>query len=362
MNKIHSPLGYPGLLNSSNVREQWETRKRKTGSSTVDCEVPVIREAIDSRAREIWERYFELLFFHLRLLDRFEKHANVLRNDAASFYDYMFCNGELSRVKLLDLLMGDPRRYADLITSPSEAEKEAIVKVFNYEYLSGRYHAELADFVQMLGVDVCPYCGRAFTTTVKQRSGGFIRTSQVDHYIPKSQRPWLALSIWNLVPSCGACNHRKKDNDDCVLYPYVEDAGDVYRFRTQPCGGLGYLVGARDSEEEFRVVLEPLYEPTKMDDHIERAEREVDLLGIGELYTSHNSYVSGIFRQRYVFGAPYIDDLVRTFPNLFRGRDDVLAMLSLRRLEDENLGSAPLDRLTRDIHQEIDQLTGEGPA
>ena len=362
MNRIHSPLGYPGLLNSSNVQERWETRKREMGRSTVECRIPVIQNIVDSRSREIWEKYFELLFFYFRLQNRFEKYAGELKSGATSFYDYMFCDGNLNETKLLDLLMEDPRRNADLVTSPSNSEKQLITKVFNYEYLSSKYHTEFDELVQMLGVDVCPYCGRAFTTTVRLGHDGFIRTNQVDHYFPKSQKPWLALSIWNLVPVCGSCNHRKKDNDGCVLYPYVEDAGDVYRFRTQPCDGLGYLVGARDSEEEFRVVLERLYETSSGDSHIERAEREVEMLGIEELYASHNSYVSGIFRQRYVFGTPYIDDLVNTFPRLFRNRDDVLAMLSLRRLEDENLGSAPLDRLTRDIHQEIDQLTGEESA
>lgn len=360
MNRIRSPLGKRGSLEINPDTVRWEHRPKKTEKQTRYYDVPVLTAAMDLREKAIWTAYFDLLFYHFHLLNRFKRYKQVLMADAGNFYGQLYSNDELDKSVLLRLLVGSPETYAEWSDSICHAaELEAIAKVFSYEGLTSSCHHQLADLIQKLGVNTCPYCGRAFTTTVKRAKEGYIRDNQLDHHYPKSRYPWLALSIRNLIPVCATCNRLKADDDRRILNPYEEAMGDDYRFRTHPDGGLGYLVGARDAEDTFSISLDVMDEATVETDVGRRAATQIEMLGINELYSVHRGHVCEIFRQRYVFGLPYADSLVSSLPDLFHTREDVLAMMSLRRIDAEHIGSMPLDKLTRDIHIEIDELTGE---
>ena len=67
-------------------------------------------------------------------------------------------------------------------------------------------------------------------------------------------------------------------------------------------------------------------------------------------------YVCNIFRQRYILGDPYINSIFSSFKNMFDSPEDVRAMMYLKRIDSESIGSNPLDKLTRDIDHEIDLL------
>lgn len=63
--------------------------------------------------------------------------------------------------------------------------------------------------------DICPYCGQRTVDTL-------------DHYLPKSLYPALAVTPINLVPACSACNKTKLDfqppnAQDLILHPYYDD-------------------------------------------------------------------------------------------------------------------------------------------
>ena len=354
MNKIHNPLGCPGSLNIADIR--WMPQ-RKNGRKR---NVPVITRCDNTRAIEIWKRYFELLFLHFNLFDKITKKKKNIEDNASELFSFLFPDkSTLDKNKLLELLTGNPAVLKKSIKIDSENGKEIVKQIFNYKYLISKYREEFTAFILLLNVNVCPYCGRSFTTTVIEKKESYVRTCQVDHFYPQAIYPWLALSIWNMIPSCGFCNHQKGDKLIPILYPYKEETGDMYRFTTHPVNDISYLVGGRDSEEDFMVSLEPAIppaDPADLSDYEKRIENEIDLFKINELYSTHNNYVSCIFRQRYIFGKPYIDSLISSFGNIFRTQEDVRATLYLKSIDSNSIGSNPLDKLTRDIDHEIDML------
>ena len=54
----------------------------------------------------------------------------------------------------------------------------------------------------------------------------------------------------------------------------------------------------------------------------------------------------------------YVEMLLRAFPELFHSREELRAMLYFKSIAAERIGSAPLDKLTRDVDREIDELEG----
>ena len=57
------------------------------------------------------------------------------------------------------------------------------------------------------------------------------KVSTLDHYLPKSHFPFLAVVPLNLIPACFECNKKKgntvaKNADDVPLHPYYDDLGN----------------------------------------------------------------------------------------------------------------------------------------
>lgn len=359
MNKIHNHLGDPKPLTIKDI--VWEVQSEPGYRRKRNLSVPTVQGSVDDKAARIWNCYFKLLFHRFDIMGRLVKEKSALNKKANDLYQLLFQkDGSVNRDGLLDILIKRPDHNKSIITKANIKSNVPIVNVFDYDTLTGKtYQKEFTTLVQMLSVNVCPYCGRNFTTTIQKSAEGYARTCQIDHFFPQSTYPWLAVSLLNLIPSCGFCNNRKKDREPDILYPYKEEIGEIYRFRTHPIKGMSYLVGAQNSEEDFQVSLEPTL-PLKADEDLSDyeilIENEISLFKINELYSSHNGYVANIFRQRYVFGIPYIDSLVSSFGNLFHSREDVRAMLYFKRIDNESIGENPLDRLTRDIDHEIDLL------
>ena len=83
--------------------------------------------------------------------------------------------------------------------------------------------------VSKIGVEICPYCNRSFIYTTPKKG----TRPQYDHYYPKSKYPYLALSMYNLIPCCPVCNNAKNAEDTfdnkSLLYPFEEEYGyDIF--------------------------------------------------------------------------------------------------------------------------------------
>lgn len=231
-------------------------------------------------------------------------------------------------------------------------------EIFNYDSFSRK---ELfSELVQLLGVEVCPYCNRTFTTTVRSKRGTFYRQNQVDHYAPRSKYPWFALSLKNLIPVCGNCNQRKGDTDEFVLYPYEESFGNAYSFKSVPVLGIGYLIGQPASESEFRIEIDRVAENAAAKDssYHEHVQNSIKRFGLDALYSeSHNTYIAAIYKQHYIFNDAYVDSLVDSFEDVLKTRDDFWRMLYLKEYDDGTLDKTPLAKLTHDIDREISELS-----
>ncbi|WP_289665630.1 hypothetical protein [Flavobacterium panacagri] len=80
-----------------------------------------------------------------------------------------------------------------------------------------------------LNVNTCLYCNRNYVITVINSGKNFIR-AEIDHFFAQSSYPILALSFYNLIPSCHICNSnlKKATNISLInnLHPYVHNYCD----------------------------------------------------------------------------------------------------------------------------------------
>lgn len=119
--------------------------------------------------------------------------------------------------------------------------------------------------------DICPYCG--------QRT-----VDSLDHYLPKSIYPALAVTPINLVPACSACNKTKldfqpTDAKDLILHPYYDDVPkDIWlKARVLDVGGKPVLEYFADPPSTW-----PMPWASRVIAHLET-------LQLPKLYASHGA-------------------------------------------------------------------------
>ena len=113
-------------------------------------------------------------------------------------------------------------------------------KLFSYEKLD----AGLGDkwgrhkILFLMGINVCPYCQRNYISSYEDKVENEEinkTTADLDHFIPKSVVPFLALSLYNFIPSCQICNSRMKldeptidlsNFENIVINPLIESFDD----------------------------------------------------------------------------------------------------------------------------------------
>lgn len=108
------------------------------------------------------------------------------------------------------------------------------------------------NFICRTKIRVCPYCG----LTIIQPSNS--TKHQIDHFFPKGKYPFLALSYYNLIPSCDKCNESplkgQKDpieqniNGYSIQHPYLLN-DSVVRFNLKLTGADIY------NDDSFEVIV-----------------------------------------------------------------------------------------------------------
>lgn len=126
---------------------------------------------------------------------------------------------------------GKPFKRSHL-TFKEQCKKLFVLSGYNNWFQNGINNYSLA---KDLGIHSCPYCNREYTMTYKpdgHKGKGMV--PQFDHWFPKKEYPLLALSFYNLIPSCATCNGIKSSVEMNLvehMHPYVDsDISSSYSF------------------------------------------------------------------------------------------------------------------------------------
>lgn len=232
----------------------------------------------------------------------------------------------------------DVKEIKSCILNGSKPDK---VHGFLNFYNSFSNSQEAYDILGIIKADVCPYCNRQYTFTA--RKGGTKSRPQFDHFFPKSLYPYLAFSVYNLVPSCALCNSGKWNlRPDNLLYPY-EDSFEDRNIKFEIDDLLPYLLEFTENVEvslegkpEYYNIIEEYYRSFKTK----------------ILYEGHSDYIEELVQKKFIFSEDTIRSLCDAYPMIF-GSKDYLLQLIFGRYDSDSLLSRPLSKLTRDI---MDQM------
>jgi hypothetical protein len=194
------------------------------------------------------------------------------------------------------------------------------------------------EFVTMLDLKSCPYCNRNYTFTVVNANGRM--RPEIDHFYPKSKYPFLAMSFFNLIPSCPNCNHTKKDKLNSILSPY-DIKEDDFSFTYKP------------TKVDFTNLAIQKYNFDSFESELKGKKENIELFKLQELYKQHKDIVVELLIKKAYYPQTYIDELENSFGF---SKDEVYRYLVGNYIQENDLHKRPLSKLTKDIAKELELL------
>lgn len=207
------------------------------------------------------------------------------------------------------------------------------------------------EVLEKLKIRTCPYCNRNYTFIVKSscstREKTFTTRPEFDHFYNKSQHPLLALSFYNLVPSCSICNHGKA-TENIGVNPYFEGFQSKFGICNKKDMTLQNIneIKLVKSEADFSIGF---IKPSTSE------QQNIEELGLDVLYNKHKDYVMDLIDKSTSYGTLEQNQaFVDSFQGIFRTPQEVFEFIWGKYLNEDTLENRPLSKLTRDILEQLD--------
>lgn len=232
------------------------------------------------------------------------------------------------------VLIGLPTEL-DSIKSKFRKDKN-IRKIFDYENWLNYDKYNAYDFAKKLDIPTCPYCNRTYTKTVITQKGEKIIRPEFDHWFPKSEYPLLALSFYNLIPSCHICNSNVKGKTEFKLdshfHPYnlASNVKATFSYNYKSCDGYRIKINTKD---DF-------------------SRDSVEAFQLENIYQAHEDEVKDLIKIRQAYSDKYIEILNKSL-KINLSKEEVYRLAFGVHYEEDKFDRRPLSKLKKDILTEL---------
>ena len=241
--------------------------------------------------------------FTKNFLDDYRKNTD-LRNLLQADFNYLRTIVERVRLDSPENFVKLGKRKYDRCYARRQ-QFEDFHTIMSYIFVENGYEkskfVDKETVVDSVGLKVCPYCGQSYIGSVRYpRSNGKIHVAkaQIDHFFPKGQYPFLALSYANFVPSCATCNQTHKHIEDVMdnhgrmrmMSPYNFDES---KFR------FGFGIKQAGWIDERNIEVKTLFDVKSADD-LALMNGYKQILGIDKLYEFHNDIVLDVIYRKLI--------------------------------------------------------------
>ncbi|WP_338815584.1 hypothetical protein V9L05_23745 (plasmid) [Bernardetia sp. Wsw4-3y2] len=321
---------------------------------------------------ELANRFFEKLNPKTKKGDRFnltEALIPKLKNATPKSYFTFLIDERNNFSRLKTLITSSPKdlkkefidgKVGEKYNQLSQKNKNEVKNFFKNQYENLRGNETGYWLGSNLNVKTCPYCNREYTFTYRTAENKPKLLYDFDHFFDKGTYPYLALSFYNLIPSCSICNSRFKHSEkfdiDKHFHPYFEGFSKEALFTTQ-------LICKSDveKEEDFGMAFFEgnlnSFEVNLNDNDCEKTKRHKKVFQIEQVYNEHKDYIYEMIQKSQVYNESYLNELFQSYEGtLFRNREDVLKLALGNYLELEDFEKRPLSKLTHDIAKELGLL------
>ncbi|WP_300361358.1 hypothetical protein [Fusobacterium sp.] len=267
--------------------------------------------------------------------------------------------------RLKDVSIADNFKMLKLIEEFEKLENKnnyikELKEIFDYDFFSKRDPKNWGrhKLITSLKIKVCPYCQRNYISSYEENESKSNKTTaDLDHFYPKAEYPFLALSLYNFIPSCQICNSRMKGKKSVydrelkknkIVHPYEDDFKGIFKTEDKI---LEVLLG---NESEFKVIID-----SKND---VKTSETISMLKLDKVYErTHNDYLLNMIENIKNKPETYLESIAELFINENIENKEKIKEIVLKNLKElviepykfkvEN--KEPLAKLTKDILEEF---------
>jgi hypothetical protein len=264
-----------------------------------------------------------------------------------SFYDIIFVEPE--KIKLLTntielrIIEQSNIKYKKIKNKKKfiyEA-KEELKKIFKYE---NKFQEVISKFFEKeLETKTCYFCNIHYVNEYNINNEEYKNEFTLDHYYDKGSYPYLALSLYNLIPSCYTCNSKlKKTKELDVFAPNSKDFDFDQKvkfklFFSPQCKNLHIK-----SKDDIAIPLKEKYS--------DKYQKYIEVFKLNERYSAHKDIVYEMMKNAELYPESRLKELQELTGIPYQEiKKDIFNLID----EDTDLSKQPFSKLTKDISQEL---------
>jgi hypothetical protein len=213
-------------------------------------------------------------------------------------------------------------------------------------------------FTKNFNFKTCFYCNKDYISNFekKENSKEFTSTFQLDHFYDKGTYPYLALSFYNLIPSCYVCNAKVKGSKNT----FTRDS-KVDIFENETCLSPNNKDFNFENKVKFKLFLDKdcknLHIKDKEDIDIPLKEqfsneydKYIEVFKLNERYKAHKDIVY----EMMINAQRYPESRLKELQNLTgipfqQIRKDIFNLID----QNKDLSKKPFSKLIKDISEEL---------
>lgn len=256
---------------------------------------------------------------------------STVRNSSLNGYNIFKLNKHLNESQLSSVLKRNRTKYLKI--------NKQVKRIFNYRDSFSKKESSYSTYelAKNLDINTCTYCNRLYTKTVIKPDK--ITRPDFDHWYPQDKYPLLALSFFNLIPSCHVCNSKVKGATELTTadfyHPYI-DSEINFQF--------SYRYNKDLNGHKFKL--------NYIGDINNKAKNTTQAFKIKEIYETHEDEISDLLRIKHNYSSKYLLRLKKILKN--KVSDDELYRLAFgTHLKESDFYKRPLSRMKRDILKEL---------
>lgn len=229
---------------------------------------------------------------------------------------------------------------------------KAILKTFGYQDHFRSQQTKGKWYGQQLNIKSCPYCNSQYTLAIHDKTKGILTKFQFDHFYSKTRYPFLSISMYNLVPSCAACNQGKGNIETSLKthynpYSHSIAARSVFKLLYKPdvtkisIGDVSKLNLKIDFRQKYK-------------QYIDYVNNHDSVFDIRESYQRHEDIVEDLLYKAIVYNSSFKKDMMK-IKGLFKNNDRIYNRYLIGNYsKKEEILKRPLAKFTQDIAKQLE--------
>jgi hypothetical protein len=258
---------------------------------------------------------------------------------------------------LKEIILAKAEKLTELLDEFKELDSGVYTVVTDIFKYSGKFQNEVITdfFTKNFDFNTCCYCNKDLILNFnapKETS-----TFQLDHFYDKGKYPYLALSFYNLIPSCSTCNSSKvKGSKDCFKHD-----NKVGIFENETCKIPNHKDFDFDKKVKFKLYLtnscKDLNIKSKENIDIKLKERYsneykkyIEVFKLNERYQAHKDIVFEMIQNAELYPESRLKELQDLTGIPYQEiKKDIFNLID----DDVDLSKKPFSKLIKDISQEL---------